>query len=28
MTENNVTVSLSRIRKKLRRYLTEGGFIQ
>ena len=27
MTENNVTVSLSRIRKKLRRYLTEGGFM-
>ena len=26
MTENNVTVSLSRIRKKLRKYLTEGGF--
>ena len=27
MTENNVTVSLSRIRKKLRNYLTEGGFM-
>ena len=27
MTENNVTVSLSRTRKKLRKYLTEGGFI-
>ena len=27
MTENNVTVSLSRIRKKLRKDLTEGGFI-
>ena len=27
MTENNVTVSLSRIRKKLRKYLTEGGFM-
>ena len=27
MTENNVTVSLSRIRKKLRKNLTEGGFI-
>jgi RNA polymerase sigma-70 factor (ECF subfamily) len=26
MTENNVTVSLSRIRKKLRKELTEGGF--
>ena len=28
MTENNVAVSLSRIRKKLRRYLAEGGFIE
>ena len=27
MTENNVTVSLSRTRKKRRKYLTEGGFI-
>ena len=27
MTENNVTVSLSRIRKKLRKHLTEGGFM-
>ena len=27
MTENNVTVSLSRIRKKLRKNLAEGGFI-
>ena len=27
MTENNVTGSLSRIRKKLRKYLTEGGFM-
>ena len=28
MTENNVTVSLSRIRKKLRKYLKEGEFIE
>ena len=28
MTENNVTVILSRTRKKLRKYLTEGGFIE
>jgi len=28
MTENNVTVSLSRTRKKLRKYLQEGGFIE
>lgn len=28
MTENNVTVSLSRIRKKLRRYLKEEGFME
>ena len=27
MTENNVTVNLSRTRKKLRKYLSEGGFI-
>ena len=27
MTENNVTVSLSRTRKKLRKNLTEGGFM-
>ena len=28
MTENNVTVILSRTRKKLRKYLKEGGFIE
>ena len=28
MTENNVTVSLSRIRKKLRKYLKEGEYIE
>ena len=28
MTENHVTVSLSRIRKKLRKYLTEGGYME
>ena len=28
MTENNAAVSLSRIRKKLRKYLEEGGFIE
>ena len=28
MTENNVTVSLSRIRKKLKKYLKEGEFIE
>ena len=28
LTENNVTVILSRTRKKLRKYLIEGGFIE
>ena len=28
MTENNTAVTLSRIRKKLRKYLEEGGFLE